>query len=145
MIQLEKHFKKIETKINNLPDKLNFKIGETAQIVALPNYVLRYWEKEFPILKPEKFINRQRLYSKKDIGKILLIKYLIYEEKFSIEGLRKHLPSYYTYFLKRKNTETNNVSIEQKIHQILDSLSLMREEINSPPTDSPSEEISPEL
>ena len=128
MLNLEKHFKNIEEKLNNLPEKLNFKIGEVSSIVGAPNHVFRYWEKEFSTLKPNKFINNQRLYSKKDIKVLLLIKALLYEEKFSIEGLRKHLSSY----LKRLNSYNSKepkhqVVLEKKIHELLSSLSKMRE------------------
>ena len=134
MINLENHFKKIESQINSLPDKLNFKIGETGEIVAVPSHVLRYWEKEFPILKPEKFVNKQRLYSKKDIKILLLIKSLLYEEKFSIEGLRKHLPSYCRQFKQhKKESKVNFPSVEKKVHQLLNSISQMRTTINQPP------------
>ena len=131
MVKLNKHFKKIEERVSNLPNKLNFKIGEAGNIVGVPNHVLRYWEKEFPLLKPEKFINKQRLYFKKDISLLLLIKTLIYEEKFSIEGLRKHLPSYLKQFKNsQKKTKLEPVAMEQKVHQLLNSLSNMRREIN---------------
>ncbi|MDE0091743.1 MAG: MerR family transcriptional regulator [Oligoflexia bacterium] len=129
MIHLEKHFKNINSTINSLPEKLNFKIGEVSSIIGAPNYVLRYWEKEFPTLKPEKFINKQRIYFKKDIAILLLIKALLYEEKFSIEGLRKHLNSYYQK-LKKYNTNKPEIQIEKKIQNLLSSLSKMRETLN---------------
>ena len=129
MIDLEKHFKSIESKLNSLPEKLNFKIGEVSSIVEVPNHVLRYWEKEFSDLKPEKFINKQRIYFKKDIKILLLIKALLYEEKFSIQGLRKHLNSYYQK-LKNYNTKEPSVSIEKKLQDLLSSLSKMRETLN---------------
>ena len=131
MVKLNKHFKKIEERIGDLPNKLNFKIGETGNIVGVPSHVLRYWEKEFPLLKPEKFINKQRLYFKKDISLLLLIKTLIYEEKFSIEGLRKHLPSCFQQFKKsQKKTKPEPAAMERKAHQLLNSISNMRREIN---------------
>ncbi|MCZ0931637.1 MAG: MerR family transcriptional regulator [Oligoflexia bacterium] len=128
MINLEKHFKNIESKINSLPERLNFKIGEVSSILGAPNHVLRYWEKEFPTLKPDKFINNQRIYFKKDIKILLLIKALLYEEKFSIEGLRKHLNSYYQQ-LKNYNSK-DSVRIEQKLKGLLNSLSKMRETLS---------------
>ena len=132
MINLEKHFTNIQTKLNSLPEKLKFKIGEVSSFTGVPNHSLRYWEQEFSILKPEKFINNQRIYSKKDIKTLLLIKTLLYEEKFSIEGLRKHLNSYYqkfkTYNLQIK--EPKKQTIENKIHELLNSLSKMRETLN---------------
>ena len=127
MRNLKDHFKKIEEQMNNLPEKLNFKIGEAGNIVGVPNHVLRYWEKEFPILKPEKFTNKQRLYSKKDMKILLLIKSLLYKEKFSIEGLRKHLPYYHQQLGQyKKETEIPVVNTKQKLHQLLNSISQLR-------------------
>lgn len=131
MVNLKNHLKKIEEQMNILPDKLNFKIGETGDMIGLPNHVLRYWEKEFPILKPEKFTNGQRLYSKKDIRILFLIKTLLYKEKFSIEGLRKHLPFYYRQFqkIKKGDQEPSSLSTEQKVKQLLSAISQLRSEI----------------
>lgn len=127
MKNLKDHFKKIETQMSSLPEKLNFKIGETGNIVGVPNHVLRYWEKEFPILKPEKFTNKQRLYSKKDIKILLLIKFLLYKEKFSIEGLRKHLTYYYQQLGQyKKELQAPAVDTKQKLHQLLNSISQLR-------------------
>ena len=130
MIQLENHFKQIKSQISSLPGKLNFKIGETGNIVGVPGHVLRYWEKEFPILKPEKFINRQRLYSKKDIKILLLIKVLLYEEKFSIEGLRRHLPFYCRQLKQSKERATGFAPVTKKVRRLLNSISQMRTDID---------------
>lgn len=130
MIQMESHFKKIKSQINSLPDKLNFKIGETGNIVGVPSHVLRYWEKEFSILKPEKFINKQRLYSKKDIKILLLIKALLYEEKFSIEGLRKHLPFYCRQLKQGKERAISFSPVTKKVRRLLNSLSQMRTDVD---------------
>lgn len=73
-----------------LPDKFFFKIGEVAEITQLEPYVLRYWETEFSI-KLTKTKNAQRLYQKKDVQKILDIKKLLYEQKFTIAGAKKRL------------------------------------------------------
>lgn len=94
MILATKHFEQIEKEIQKLPNRLNFKIGAVSKILSTPAHALRYWEKEFPSLKPQKFINNQRLYTRRDISILLLIKILLYEEKFSTEGLRRHLPHY---------------------------------------------------
>lgn len=130
MVDLKNHFKKIETQMNSLPDKLSFKIGEVGHIIGLSNHVLRYWEKEFPILKPEKFMNNQRLYYKKDIKILFLIKILLYKEKFSIEGLRKHLPSYYKQLQKIKKEDPALLfAPEQKVQKLLNSISQLRSEL----------------
>lgn len=68
-----------------------YKIGEVGVMVGLPCSVLRFWESEFPILKPYKTKGGQRLYSDADVSTIRQIKQLLYEEKFTIPGARKEL------------------------------------------------------
>jgi DNA-binding transcriptional MerR regulator len=74
-----------------LPNKLYFKIGEASKIVGVEPYVLRYWEKEFPVIKPIKSKSKQRLYRRKDIETLLSIKKLLYEEGFTIAGAKQKL------------------------------------------------------
>ena len=73
------------------PDKLFYKIGEVSKIVGVEPYVLRYWETEFSFLKPRKSKSGQRVYVKKDIELLLQIKQLLYQERYTIEGVRKRL------------------------------------------------------
>jgi len=79
------------TKRIDLPDKLYFKIGEVAQIAEVKPHVLRYWEAEFPSIRPQKSRSGQRLYRKKDVEAVLAIRHLLYEQRFTIEGARAHL------------------------------------------------------
>jgi DNA-binding transcriptional MerR regulator len=72
-----------------LPDKLFYKIGEVSRITSVEAYVLRYWETEFPFLKPRKNRSGQRVYVKKDIDLIIQIKKMLYLERYTIEGVRK--------------------------------------------------------
>ena len=72
-------------------DKLYFKIGEVADILAVPAYVLRYWESEFKSIRPQKSRSRQRVYRRKDVEVLLRIKHLLYERKFTIAGARQEL------------------------------------------------------
>ncbi len=74
-----------------IPDKLFYKIGEVSRIVGVEPYVLRYWETEFPFLKPRKNKSGQRVYIKKDVEFLLYIKRLLYHERYTIEGVRKRL------------------------------------------------------
>ncbi len=74
-----------------LSNKLYFRIGEVAKIVGVKPYVLRYWETEFPILKPGKTPSRHRLYRRRDVEILLDIKRLLYEEGFTIAGAKKRL------------------------------------------------------
>jgi len=74
-----------------IPDKLYFKIGEVTAIADLAAYVLRFWESEFSVISPKRTEAGQRLYRKSDIETILLIKHLLYDKKFTIEGAKKYL------------------------------------------------------
>ncbi|MCG8588132.1 MAG: MerR family transcriptional regulator [Proteobacteria bacterium] len=72
-------------------DKLYYRIGEVSRITGVKPYVLRYWESEFRWMAPQKSRSKQRLYRKKDIETIQLIKRLLYEERYTIAGARKRL------------------------------------------------------
>jgi len=74
-----------------IPDKQYFRIGEVAEIAAVEPYVLRFWETEFPFLRPQKSKTNQRLYSRKDVEQVLAIRDLLYEEGFTIAGARRKL------------------------------------------------------
>jgi DNA-binding transcriptional MerR regulator len=74
-----------------IPDKLYFRIGEVATLCHLPAYVLRFWESEFPQLKPVKSSTGQRMYRKRDVEGVLRIKQLLYEQGFTISGARQQL------------------------------------------------------
>jgi DNA-binding transcriptional MerR regulator len=76
-----------------VPDKLYFRIGEVSRLCRLPAYVLRFWETEFPQLKPIKSSTGQRMYRRKDVDAVLRIKKLLYEEGFTIAGARQQLRS----------------------------------------------------
>lgn len=74
-----------------IPDKLYFRIGEVSKLTRTEPYVLRFWEKEFPMLKPVKSSTGHRMYRRKDVELVLEIKKLLYQEGFTIEGARKRL------------------------------------------------------
>jgi DNA-binding transcriptional MerR regulator len=74
-----------------VPDKLYFRIGEVSRLCRLPAYVLRFWETEFPQLRPVKSNTGQRMYRRKDVEAVLRIKRLLYEEGFTIAGARQQL------------------------------------------------------
>ena len=74
-----------------IPDKLFFKIGEVCEIAGVEPYVLRFWETEFPQLKPVKSSTGQRMYRRKDVEAVLRIKKLLYDEGFTIAGARQQL------------------------------------------------------
>ncbi len=71
--------------------KQSYTIREVSQITSLKSYVLRYWETEFDELRPKKDRNGNRTYRIEDIKLIFLIKKLLYEDKYTIEGARQRL------------------------------------------------------
>src|ERR1700754_4967230 len=71
-----------------IPDKLYFRIGEVSRLCDLPAYVLRFWESEFPQLKPNKSGTGQRLYRRRDVEMGVRIKRLLYDEGYTIAGAR---------------------------------------------------------
>lgn len=115
-----------------IPDKLYFRIGEVASLCRLPAYVLRFWESEFPQLKPVKSSTGQRMYRKRDVENVLRIKQLLYEQGFTISGARQQLRS------ETKSDKTQAAipfpsnsapeiqNIRQGLREILDLLSSRR-------------------
>lgn len=78
----------------SIPDKLYFRIGEVSELTQTKPYVLRFWETEFPTLRPAKAKSRHRLYRRQDVEIILEIKRLLYEKGFTIAGARKQLSNH---------------------------------------------------
>ena len=72
-----------------IPDKLYFKIGEVARIADVPTHVLRYWESEFPGIRPRRANSKQRLYRRQDVELIIEIKSLLHDRGYTIAGARK--------------------------------------------------------
>ena len=101
-------------------DRLFYKIGEISTIAEIESHVLRYWESEFPFLKPRKNKTGQRIYTRKDLELVLQIKNLLYKEKYTIAGVRKKFSS--------NTLKKNSVSIEtiqgvkKRLKEILDTL-----------------------
>lgn len=73
-----------------LGSKVFYKIGEVSQFAKLPAYVLRFWETQFPFLKPKKSRGNQRLYVRRDIETVMEIKRMLYEEGHTLEGVKKY-------------------------------------------------------
>ena len=74
-----------------IPDRLYFKIGDVAELLGVKPYVLRYWETEFPMITPQKSNTGQRVYRRSDVETVIMIKTLLYNERYSIEGARKRI------------------------------------------------------
>ena len=88
-------------------------IGEVSRIVGVEPYVLRYWESEFPQIRPQRANTNQRTYQKKDLEIILEVKRLLYEEKLTIEGARRKL---------KQGGPKNEVSREQILEELKENL-----------------------
>ncbi len=74
-----------------LPPKLYYRIGEVAQLVGVEPHVLRYWEREFRAIRPTKSAKGQRVYSRRDVENLRLVRDLLYAQKFTIAGARRKL------------------------------------------------------
>ncbi|MBI4903729.1 MAG: MerR family transcriptional regulator [Acidobacteria bacterium] len=81
----------LKTDAPEIPDKLYFRIGDVSKLTGIKTFVLRFWETEFPQLAPKKSGTGHRLYRRKDVETVLIIKRLLYEERFTIEGARNFL------------------------------------------------------
>jgi len=101
-------------------DRLFYKIGEISNIAELEPYVLRYWESEFPFLKPRKNKTGQRVYTRKDLETILRIKNMLYKEKYTIAGVKKRFGNHSV----RKNAVSMETiqSVKKKLKEILEIL-----------------------
>ena len=88
--------------------KLYYSISEVSQITSLKKYILRYWETEFPELSPAKNRGGNRIYELEDIKTIFLIKKLLYQDKYTIEGAKQKLQA----ILKSKGDSQLHLSFE---------------------------------
>ena len=98
-------------------EKKYLTIGEISKIVHVPSYTLRYWEKEFKLLKPERR-SGQRKYSSSDIELINKIKDLLYKQKFTIEGVKKYLNG----DKRKKHSNSRNELFEFQDSKILSEI-----------------------
>jgi DNA-binding transcriptional MerR regulator len=78
----------------DIPDRVFYKVKDVCSITGLKPHVLRYWEQEFKDIRPVKSSRGQRLYKKRDLEAILIIKKLLYEQRFTIDGAKKYLTSH---------------------------------------------------
>ena len=92
--------------------KVYYSISEVCKETGLEPHVLRYWESEFPQLRPKKNRAGNRAYREKDIKIVKYIRYLLYEEKFTIPGAKKKIAEYKDHDSEQKKTEPKT---DQKI------------------------------
>jgi len=111
--------------------KLYYSISEVAEITALKQYVLRYWETEFEELRPSKNRAGNRIYKEKDIQLIKQIKDLLYIKKYTIEGARNYLrqlaESGKSYILEPVSNENPKQLIEKIQSELEEVLNILNE------------------
>ena len=74
-----------------IPDKSYFRIGEVSRILDVEPYVVRFWESEFKVIRPERSRSDHRVYRRKDVENLMLIKRLLYNEGYTIAGAKRQL------------------------------------------------------
>src|SRR5579863_4838699 len=77
----------------SIPER-GLKIGEAARALGVETYVLRFWETQFPFLKPKHTRTKHRFYQEKDLEVLRLIKHLLHDEGFTIVGANKHIKEF---------------------------------------------------
>jgi len=102
-----------------IPDKAYFRIGEVSRILAVEPYVVRYWESEFKTIKPRRTTADHRLYRREDLEELLVIKELLYTDRFTIQGAKREL-------VKRKSEHDayrRLIAVKMGLEQVRDLLS----------------------
>ena len=108
------------------PNKLYYSIGEVGRMLNIDQHVLRYWETEFKELNPRKRKNGKRMYREGDLEIIRLIRKLLHEDRYTIEGARRKLH----FGLRRETTTADLFDADQReMIKVLKSLRKDLEEI----------------
>jgi DNA-binding transcriptional MerR regulator len=109
----------------SIPDKEYFRIGEVSKILDVDTYVVRFWESEFKSIKPIRTKTYQRLYRRKDVEELLIIKNLLYTDKFTISGAKRQLLN-----TKGGETQPDRDSIQERFAEIKKGLLQIRKMIS---------------
>ncbi len=99
-----------------IPAKRYFTIGEVSELCAVKPHVLRYWEQEFPMLKPVKRRGNRRYYQRKEVLLIRQIRHLLYEQGYTISGARAQLGG------QSSATETTAAVVQQDDQQVIQTM-----------------------
>ncbi len=102
-----------------LPEKLYYTIGEVAKAFDVNTSLLRFWEKEFSVIKPKKNAKGNRYFSKEDVRNIELIYHLVKEKGYTLEGAKVHLKS-------EKKQVLENFEIIRKLEKIKADLQALK-------------------
>ncbi|MCX7794635.1 MAG: MerR family transcriptional regulator [Thermodesulfovibrionales bacterium] len=111
-------------------EKLFYRIGEVSRITGLEPYILRYWETEFPFLRPRKSSSGHRIYTRREIDLIFTIKKLLYEEKYTIEGVRKKFGIIKKSGESNPQKDTNDSETRERLKKIKSKLKNILELLN---------------
>jgi DNA-binding transcriptional MerR regulator len=111
-----------------IPDKLYFRIGEVSRLTRTPQYVLRFWETQFPQLKVRKSSTGQRMFRRREVEMVLEIKDLLYKQGFTIDGARKKM----AHDTRQPDLPFQNPSRE-KLRRVCKELRELLELLNSAP------------
>ena len=103
-------------------EKLFYKIGEVAEMFEVNVSLIRFWEKEFNILKPKKNKKGNRLFTKKDVDNLTIIYHLVKERGFTLEGAKQKLK-------ENKSDTIDNIEIVNHLKDIRRFLVKLREEL----------------
>jgi DNA-binding transcriptional MerR regulator len=102
-----------------IPEKRYFTIGEVGELCGVKSHVLRYWEQEFPQLKPVKRRGNRRYYQHHDVLVVRRIRGLLYQEGFTIQGARQRLVSEEQ---QPDGDETEEITVSLDIAELIDDL-----------------------
>ncbi len=121
------------SQVKEIPDRMAFKIGDVAKIAGIKTHVLRYWESEFDVLTPKKSDHNQRMYSRKDVETVLVIKKLLYKDRFSIEGAREALRKLKAEIRKDKPMREvikSHAKVKRKAEALIEELRKLRNKLD---------------
>ncbi len=119
-----------KTKTRKIREKLYYSITEVGEITGLKSHILRYWETEFPFLRPKRNRAGNRAYRRKDIDMIFLIKKLLYEDGYTIEGAKHKIRQMRKREKIAKQTKSKKIVSEEcrkVLEEILNALKEIRE------------------
>lgn len=126
-----------KSRFTGLDHKLYYSISEVAEMTGLEPYVLRFWEKEFPLLKPKKNRAGNRSYQQKDIDLINQIKHFLYDEGYTIDGAKSKLKT-----LRYEDEEAKLVTEKMRLKNLLIEVRKELSELLKSLSDSKSSQVS---
>ncbi len=107
----------------NLPEKRYYKIGEVAKAFGVNTSLIRFWEKEFDVLKPKKNAKGDRKFTSEDVKNLELIYYLVKEKGYTLDGAKTHLK-------EEKKKTLKNFEIIRKLEHIKNELYKFKEQLD---------------